>query len=435
MSHRVVITGVGMITPLGNCKNTWNGVIDGCSGITPLKFGYDIEPYKAALNDDCKFPIIGGQIKDFVFNPQALGIDPEKGKKLDRTAQLAVVAAKKAVEVSGLNLSQEENVPVLVGSAYGGGHTIHDEHEILFGHRFGSQMGENYIGKIRKKKITTFYIPRIISSGDAAHVGITIGATGSTFAVNAACASGAMSIGEALWMIRSGRAKVAIAGGVETSITPAILCGYASARVYSCREVDSPGEAMCPFDRKRDGFVVSEGSGMVVLEELERAKERGANILGEIIGFYSNADAFHITRPDSERLRQCIQGTFEDAKINREDIVYVNAHGTSTLIGDVNEVTALGRVFDGCMKKPCVSSTKSCLGHMIGATGAVELILTALAVQKGIVPPTINLNNPDPECNEFDFAANVAREIEIPIAMSISYGFGGLNCCLIVKKI
>lgn len=443
MARRVVITGIGMITPLGDAPTTWRKVKEGESGIGPLT-RFDPNFFKKAIREGLNFPALAGEVKDFVFNAEKLGIDSEKAKKLDRAAQFAVVAAKEAVADSGISLESEPRpIGVVVGSTYGGGGTIMSQAEILVRHKLAAEIIakcpeiiqhlEDHGIFLHKGKASTFLIPMIISSSVAAHVGIVLGVTGPTHAVNAACASGAVAIGDMFLKIRHGLVDVGIAGGAEDGITPQVFSGYGSLGVYSSRNSDH-SKAMCPFDRKRDGFVASEGAGIVVLEEYEHAKARGAHIYGEMIGYGANADAFHITRPDSDRLKECILLALADAKINHSDVSYINAHGTSTVVGDVNETVAIMKAFGPHARKLMVSSTKSELGHMIAATGAVELILTALVVQDGVVPPTINLENPDPECNDLDFVPNAAREAPTNIAISDSYGFGGLNACLVVKK-
>ncbi len=409
MKRRVVVTGMGIISPLGiGVEDNWSAVCNGNSGIGPIT-RFDSEP----------FPVkFAGEVKDF---------DPEKFmshkevKKMDRFIHFAVAAGQSALEDSGYEITDEnaERVGVQVGVGLGGLPAIEKYHDTY------KERGV--------RKITPFFIPMVIANLASGQISIHTGAKGPNTCVVTACATGTHSIGDAARLIQYGDADVMIAGGTESVITPLCVGGFHAAKALSTRN-DDPQGASRPFDKDRDGFVIGEGCGVVVLEEYESAKKRGAKIYGEFAGYALNGDAYHITStsPNGEGAARCMNLALNNAGINKEDIDYINAHGTSTG-ADSTETQAIKTVFGDHAYKLVVSSTKSMTGHLLGAAGGIEAIYSLLALSRGVLPPTINYTTPDPEC-DLDYIPNNAREEKIKMALSNSFGFGGTNAVLVFKQ-
>ena len=410
MSRRVVVTGLGMLSPLGiGVKANWDGVCEGKSGIGHIS-RFDVP-------DD--FPVkIAGEVKG--FKPEDY-IDHKEIKKMDTFIHYSVACSQMAMEDSGFKITDEnaERVGVLVGVGLGGLPAIEKYHQI-------------YLDK-GVKKITPFFIPMLIPNLASGQVSIDLGAKGPNTCVVTACATGTHAIGDAYQMVRDGVADVMIAGGTESVITPLAIGGFAAAKALSTRN-DDPQGASRPFDKDRNGFVMGEGCGVVILEEMESAKKRGAKIYAEVAGYALNGDAYHITAPSPEGqgAAKCLQLALESSKLNKEDIDYVNAHGTSTG-ADATETAAIKKVFGDHAYKLAVSSTKSMTGHLLGAAGGVEAIYSILAIHHGIIPPTINFTTPDPAC-DLDYVPNEARKKKITTALSNSFGFGGTNGVIIFKE-
>lgn len=410
MKRRVVVTGMGVISPLGiGLEENWSAVCSGKSGVGLIT--------KFDTND---FPIkIAGEVKE--FNAEDY-IEHKEVKKMDIFIHYAVACSLMAVKDSGIQITEEnaERVGVQIGVGLGGLPAIEKYHDIL--------------NKRGVKKITPFFIPIVIANLASGQVSIILGAKGPNTCVVTACATGTHSIGDAAKIIQRGEADVMLAGGTESVITPLAVGGFFAARALSTNN-DHPQQASRPFDKDRDGFVMGEGCGVVVLEELEAAKKRGANIYAEVAGYGLNSDAYHITAtsPNGEGAARCMALALKDSGLNKEDVDYVNAHGTSTA-ADASETTAIKTVFGDHAYKIPVSSTKSMTGHLLGAAGGVEAIYSILAIQRGVIPPTINYKTPDPEC-DLDYVPNQAREISINTAMSNSFGFGGTNGVLIFKNL
>lgn len=409
MKKRVVITGMGIVSPLGiGIDENWQALCQGKSGIGPIT-RFDTTEYPAK---------IAGEVKN--FNPEEY-VDKKDLKKMDIFIQYALAAGTMAIKQSGLiiNESNADRVGVLVGSGLGGLQTIEKYHTMLL------QSGP--------KKISPFFVPMLIVNLAPGQISIYFGCRGPNSSVVTACATGNHSIGEAFRIIQRGDADAMIAGGVESTITPLAVAGFCALKALSTRN-DEPEKASRPFEKNRDGFVMAEGAGILVLESLECALRRGAPIFAEIIGFGCNADAYHITAPspNGEGAARCMQIALDDAEIKPEDVDYVNAHGTSTPMNDLSETIAMKTVFGQHVKNLPVSSTKSMTGHMLGAAGGAEAIFSILTITHGIIPPTINYDEPDPEC-DLDYVPNVARKQSVRIAMSNSFGFGGTNATLIFK--
>lgn len=408
--RQVVVTGMGVVSPIGmGVKNFCKALFLGKNGIGKITH-FDPSSYRSR---------IAGEVKN--FDPYRY-LPHKEVKRMDRFTQLGMVAAEEAVREA--EITDEDNDPatigVLVGSGVGGLRTIEREQTILL------QKGPG--------RVSPFLVPMLITDITSALIAIKYGFSGPNFSVSTACATGNHSIGEAFKIIQRGDADIMIAGGTEAAITPLGVAGFCSMRALSTRN-EHPEKASRPFDKERDGFVIGEGAGIVVLEELDRARKRSAPIWGEITGFGMSEDAYHITQPvsDGRGIRQAMNKALEDAKISPREVDYINAHGTSTLFNDKAETQAIKDVFGRKAYQIPVSSTKSMTGHLLGATGGVELIACLLALRDGIVPPTINYENPDPEC-DLDYVPNKAREVKIKIAMSNSMGFGGHNAVLVVKK-
>lgn len=411
MRPRVVVTGIGAVTPLGiGVDTTWQALKRGESSAGPIT-AFDAEKFDAR---------IACEVKD--FDPEQF-MDRRTAKHLDRFSQFAVAAAKMAYADSGLEITPETalDVGVVIGSGIGGMATWEKQHTILM------EKGPH--------RVSPYLIPMLISDMASGVVSIELGARGPNMAVVTACASSTNAIGEAADMIRRGSAKVMVTGGAEATITPLSIAGFASMKALSTRN-DDPLHASRPFDRQRDGFVMGEGSGVLILEEYEHALARGAKIYGEILGYGATGDAYHMTAPDAEARGgvSVMEKTLQDAGFTPENIDYINAHGTSTPANDKIETKAIKLVFGDYAKRVPISSIKSMTGHLLGAGGAVELITCLLIMKEGIIPPTINYTEPDPDC-DLDYVPNVARRVSISTAMSNSFGFGGHNACLIVGKV
>ncbi|WP_158523956.1 beta-ketoacyl-ACP synthase II [Paenibacillus bovis] len=409
MKHRVVITGLGVMTALGKDKDTfWNNLMAGKSGITPIE-GFDVSDYPTK---------IAAQVHD--FNPEEY-MERKEARKLDRFVQFAVAATAEALKDSKLNVREDadpERVGVIIGSGIGGLGTFEDQHSILL------EKGP--------KRISPFFIPMMIANMASGHVSIVHGAKGPNVAPVTACASGSHAIGDAFKFIQSGEADVMITGGAEATIRPTGLAGFCSMRAMSTRN-DDPASASRPFDTGRDGFVMGEGSGILILESLEHAQKRGAHIYAEVIGYGLSADAFHMTEPDPDGPARCMKMAIRTAGIQPEDIDYINAHGTSTPVGDKSETRAIKMALGEHAAKIAVSSTKSMTGHLLGAAGGVEALICALSLQNQIIAPTINLHDQDPEC-DLDYVPNEPRQANLNVVMSNSFGFGGHNASIILKK-
>ncbi|MCL5774384.1 MAG: beta-ketoacyl-ACP synthase II [Firmicutes bacterium] len=411
MKDRVVVTGIGIISSVGiGVDLFWNSLIEGKSGIGPITL-FDTSNY------DVKF---AGEVKN--FNPEEYNISKKEARKMDRFLQFSMGAAKLALDDAGIEINQDngEDIGVLIGSGIGGMSTLETQHRILL---------ENGPGRV-----SPFFIPMMIINMASGHVGIKLGARGPNLSIVTACATAAHSIGEAAELLKRGKAKVMIAGGTEAAITPLSVAGFSSMKALSTRN-EEPEKASRPFDKLRDGFVMGEGSGVLILERLDDALARGAKVYAEILSFGMSADAHHITEPDPQGRGAALamKRALEAAGIKPEEVDYINAHGTSTPIGDKTETMAIKSVFGERAYKIPVSSTKSMTGHALGAAGALETIVCILAAKNGIIPPTINYENPDAEC-DLDYVPNIARKAEINIAINNSFGFGGQNAVIAVRK-
>ncbi len=411
VKRRVVVTGVGLVTPLGTgTEKTWNNLLAGQTGIGMIT-RFDASDQAAR---------IAAEVKD--FDP-SIWFEKKQVKHLDHFVQYGVVAADMAWQDSGLEISEDnrDRVGVITGCGMGGLPTIEEYRDVY---------------KARgPRKITPFFIPRVIPNMVSGHISMRIGARGANLALSTACAAGTHAVGEAFRHIAYGDCDVVITGGAESVICPLALGGFASMKALSTRN-DDPEAASRPFDRDRDGFIIAEGAGMLVLEDMESAIKRGVRIYAEIVGYGQSSDAYHIAAPpeNGEGGARCMKMALNDAGMNPEDIDYINAHGTSTPLNDRCETAAIKTVFSDHAFKLAVSSTKSMTGHMLGAAGGIEAAFTALSLSSGVVPPTMNLDNPDPAC-DLDYVANNARELKPAAAMSNSFGFGGTNGVIIMKKV
>lgn len=408
--RRVVVTGLGMVSPLGlDVESTWSGIVAGRSGITSIE-DFDVSKYPTRF---------GGPVHDFDVS---LYMSPKEAKRFDPFVHYGVAAATQAVQDSGLELSDEYNdrVGVAVGSGIGGIGTIL------------KTCASFHESDYSPKKVSPFFIPSSIANMAAGQISIQLNLHGPNVAAVSACTTGAHNIGMAARLIAHGDAEVMLAGGCEMAVNRIGLAGFCSAKALSTRN-DNPQAASRPWDRDRDGFVLSDGAGVLILEELETAQARGARIYGEIIGFGMSGDAYHITMPSGHGARQCMTNALNDAGMTSADIDYVNAHGTSTAAGDVSESQSIEAVMGDAAHNIAVSSTKSMTGHMLGAAGAAEAIFCLLAIRDQIAPPTINLDNPDEGCH-LDYVPHTARKMKIDTALSNSFGFGGTNGSLIVKR-
>jgi len=410
LKRRVVVTGIGLVTPCGiGTDNVWNNILSGKSGIGPIT-RFDTERF------DTKF---AGEVKD--FNPEDY-IQPKEVKKMDLFIHYALAAAHIAMKDSGLDMGKEdsERVGVVVGTGLGGLPTIEKYHSVFLERGPG--------------RITPFFIPMLIANEAPGHIAIQHGIKGPNLCIVTACATGAHSIGEACRIIQYGDADVMVAGGSEANLTPLTVGGFNAMKALSTRN-DDPLKASRPFERDRDGFVVAEGSGIVILEELEHAKKRGAKIYAEMAGYGYNGDAYHITAPcpDGDGFIRCIRMALKDAQLSPDDVDYINAHGTSTKLNDYVETLAIKEVFKEKAYKIPVSSTKSMTGHLLGAAGAIEAIFSVLSMRDQVCPPTINYENPDPEC-DLDYVPNTPRKCTINVVMSNGFGFGGTNSTLVFRR-
>jgi 3-oxoacyl-[acyl-carrier-protein] synthase II len=410
MKKRIVITGIGVITPIGTGKEAYSSALrEGRSGITRVTY-FDPSEFSSQ---------IAGEVKG--FNPEDY-IDKKRARRMDKFVQFAVAAAKMAVQDAKLDMSVEDKfrVGTIIASGIGGIATIENEYRA-------------YLEK-GPRRVSPFLIPMEIINMASGEVAIDHGFKGPNYAVTSACASTNNAVGDALRLMRYGDADVMITGGSEAGVTHLGLAGFCSARALSSRN-DQPEKASRPFDKNRDGFVMGEGAGIVVLETLEHARARGAHIYAELCGYGATDDAFHMTAPDPEGLAatRAIQNAIEDAGISPDEVDYINAHGTSTLLNDKIETMVIKKVFGERAYKIPVSSTKSMTGHLLGAAGAIELIATLLCMRDGFIHPTINYETPDPEC-DLDYVPNKARESAINCFVSNSLGFGGHNAVILVKK-
>lgn len=408
--RRVVVTGMGAVTPFGvTVDRYWDGLIEGRSGITAI-----------SLFDASQFDVrIGGEISAFDAEKY---LDRRIIKRLDRYAQFALVACDEAVKASGLDVSREDpaRMAVIFGSGIGGLNELEQQFTRL------TTKGPS--------KVSAFTIPKLMVNAASGNVSIAYGAKGNSLAVSSACASATNAMGEAMHHIRRGVADVVFTGGSEAALTPLAVAAFAAMKALSTRN-DDPAGASRPFDRDRDGFVLAEGAGAVIFEELEHAKRRGAPILAEVIGFASTSDADHITQPseNGEGAAAAMRLAIQDAKISPDQVDYINAHGTSTPLGDVAETIAMKRVFGDWARKLVVSSTKSAIGHSLGASGGLEIIATIRAAKNSVVPPTVNLEHPGEGC-DLDYCPKIARDRKIGVGMSNSFGFGGHNACIVVRR-
>jgi 3-oxoacyl-[acyl-carrier-protein] synthase II len=409
VERRVVVTGIGLVTPLGiGNEPTWQGILAGKSGIGPIT-RFDAKDLPSR---------IAGEVKG--FDP-AQFMDKKEARRNDLFIQFGLAATDLALKDAGIPTDKPlgERVGVIVGSGMGGLATLEDTHltAVNKGHR----------------RVNPFFIPSIIVNLVGGQISIRYGAAGVNYAPVSACATGNHAIGESMRHIQHGDADVVITGGAEATITLLGISGFTAARALSERN-DAPEKASRPFDKDRDGFVPGEGAGILVVEALDHAKKRGARIYCELTGYSATADAFHITQPSGGGAERAMRLCLQDAELAPEDVQYVNAHGTSTPVGDIAETKAIKSVFGEWAKKGLmVSSTKSMTGHMLGAAGGVEAAVSALALYHGVVPPTINLENPDPEC-DLDYVPNQAREVRVEAILSNSFGFGGTNAVLALER-
>ena len=411
--RRVVITGLGTVNPLGhNVGDFWSALLDGKSGIARI-----------TLFDPARFASqIGGEVKDWL-GPPADMVDLRVSKRMDRYAQFAVTAGVEAIRDSGIDFNAEDpnRCGVLVGSGIGGLLTLETQHERLM--------------KKGPAKVSPFTIPRLMINAASSHLSILFGLQGPNFAIVTACASASHSVGEALRIIQRGEADVMITGGTEAALTRIGLASFCALKGLSTRN-DDPEHSSRPWDKDRDGFLLAEGAGCVMLETLDHARKRGAKIYGELVGYGANADAHHITAPDPEGVgaAKAIQAALADGRVEPTDVDYVNAHGTSTVLGDISETVAIKKVFlDHAKNGLLISSTKSMTGHLLGASGGVELIACVKALEADVLPATRNLDEPGEGC-DLDYIPNTPREKKVDTILSNSFGFGGHNSCLVVKR-
>ncbi len=409
MNKRVVITGVGVVSPLGNdAKSTWEAAVAGRSGVDTIQ---------AFPTDD--LPVrIAGEVKD--FDPSSV-TSPKEAKRLDRNVLFALGAAKEALNDAGVNGYNPERVGVVVGCCIGGFNELMRQHEIL------RDRGAD--------RVSPNFLPNILVDSPSGQLAIELGIRGPNYAVVSACATGSHAIGEGAEMIRNGHADAVLAGGTEGCIHPLILAGFTNMRGLAAGNGD-PTAASRPFDAEREGFVMAEGAGIVMLEDLESAQRRGANIYAEVLSYGASNDAYHMAAPDPDSVGvvEMMRNALERAGVEPADVDYINAHGTSTPLGDLAETKAIKEVFGDHAYELAVSSTKSVMGHTFGAAGAIEAIMCALAVHHGVIPPTINYEHPDPSC-DLDYVPNEAREAEVRVALSNAMGLGGHNGCVLVGRV
>lgn len=406
---RVVITGMGVVTALGqDLESFWGNLTAGKSGVSAIE-NFDVSEYPTR---------IAAEVKNFNIEEY---VDRKESRRMDRFVQFAVAGAINALKDANLNLKEDtdpERVGVSVGSGIGGLNTWEEQHRILL------EKGP--------KRVSPFFIPMMIANMASGHISMITGAKGPNSTAVTACATGTHSIGDSFKMIQRGDADVMICGGAEATITPIGVAGFCALRAMSTRN-DDPHAASRPFDTDRDGFVMGEGSGVLILESMEHAQQRGARIYAEVIGYGMSGDAYHMTDPDPDGAARCMTRAIKDAGIAPEAISYINAHGTSTPVGDKSETTAIKKALGDHAYKVAVSSTKSMTGHLLGAAGGVEAVICGLTIANSLIAPTINLDNQDPEC-DLDYVPNTARQAEVEIAMSNSFGFGGHNATIIMKR-
>lgn len=408
--RRVVITGMGAVTPFGVSADVfWDGLIDGRSAIS-----------HTTLFDTTQFDVkIGGEIPN--FDP-AEHLDKKLIKRLDRYAQLALVACDEAFRQSGIALDREcpERISVIFGSGIGGMNEIEAQFIRL------SEKGPS--------KVSAFTIPKLMVNAASGNISIQYGAKGKSIAVSTACASASNAMGEALAMIRRNEADIVFTGGAEAALTPLAMAAFSAMKALSVRN-DDPGRASRPFDKDRDGFVLAEGAGAFVFEELEHARRRGAPILAEVLGFASTSDADHLTQPpaDGHGAAAAMKASLADARLNPDQVDYINAHATATPLGDVAETVAIKTVFGPSARKVVVTSTKGAVGHSLGASGGVELVAVVRAIQNSVIPPTVNLDQPDEGC-DLDYCPRTPRDARVRYGLNNSFGFGGHNACLVVGR-
>lgn len=408
---RVVVTGVGMVSPLGNdVPTSWAGILAGRSGVGPIT-GFDHTDFKTH---------IAAEVKD--FDPTRY-VDRKEARRMDRFLHFAAAAAQEAVADARLDMAHcdPRRVGVLVGSGIGGVHTLLEQHEIL------RERGA--------RRVSPFTVPGLMLNSASAHISIMLGARGPNLALATACATGSHAIGEAAEIIRRGKADVMIAGGSEAGIVPMAVAGFENMGALSGRNAE-PERASRPFDADRDGFVIGEGAGILILERLDRARARNAPIYAEVIGYGATADAYHITAPSEDGLgaAECMQMALDDAGVPAEAVDYINAHGTSTPLNDASETKAIKMALGEHAYKVAISSTKSMIGHLMGAAGALEAIFTVLTLRDQVLPPTINYETPDPLC-DLDYVPNRARPARVRLALSNSFGFGGHNATVVFSRL
>jgi len=409
--HRVVVTGLGVISPVGNdIPSFWKALKEGKSGIDKLT-SFDSTAF------DCQ---IAGEVKG--FDPQSHGITKKETNRMEKFVQFAIASSRQAISDAGLDMDKEdrEGIGVIVGSGIGSLRIIEEQHNVFL--------------KSGPSRLSPFLIPMLIVNEAAAQIAIAFGFKGPNSCLTTACASGNHAVGDAFRIIQRGDAEIMISGGTESCIVPTGVGGFCALKVLSTRN-NEPQKASRPFDRERDGFVMAEGCGVVVLESLEHARKRNAHIYAEIAGFGMSCDAYHITAPDPDGYGAALamQRALEDAKLNPSNADYINAHGTSTKLNDKVETLAIKKVFGDYAKKVMVSSTKSMTGHLLGAAGGVEFIICCLSIKDNVIPPTINYEYPDPDC-DLDYVPNTSRKTKVDVCMSNSLGFGGHNATLIVKR-
>ncbi|MEO8289534.1 MAG: beta-ketoacyl-ACP synthase II [Gaiellaceae bacterium] len=407
--RRIAITGVGAVSPIGNdAKSTWEASLAGQSGIDYIK-AFDASAFEVQ---------IAGEVKD--FDPTGLA-SPKDVKRLDRNVLFALGAAKEALADAGVNGYNPERVGVVVGCCIGGFNELMRQHEILL------ERGPD--------RVSPFFLPNVLVDSPSGQLAIELGIRGPNFAVVSACATGSHTIGEGADLIRSGQADAVLAGGTEGCIHPLILAGFSNMRGLAPANGD-PTKASRPFDATRAGFVMAEGAGIVMLEDLEAAQKRGARIYAEVLSYGASNDAYHMAAPDPESVGvvEMMRSALERGGVKPEDVDYINAHGTSTPLGDLAETKAIKEVFGDHAYELAVSSTKSMMGHTFGAAGAIEAIICALAVHHGVIPPTINYEQEDPEC-DLDYVPNEAREADVRVALSNAMGLGGHNGCVLLGRV
>jgi 3-oxoacyl-[acyl-carrier-protein] synthase II len=407
-SRRVVVTGVGAITGLGHTiAETWAGIVAGKSGVAPIT-GFDASAYPTR---------IGAEVRNFV--PEEY-IDPKEAKRTDRVVHLSMAAVRQALAGVDFDALNRDRIGVVIGSGIGGIATFEKQHANLIGRG--------------PDKVSPFFIPMMISDMTSGYVSIAMHLRGPNYTTVSACSSGGNAIADAYMLIQAGLADAVVTGGAEAAVTPMSFAGFCSARAMSRRN-DAPEKASRPFDAERDGFVMGEGAGILLLESLEHARARGAKILAEIVGIGLTGDAYHMTSPapNGEGAVRAMQMALDVAGLAPTSVAYINAHGTSTELNDASETAAIKQVFGDHARKLAVSSTKSMVGHLLGAAAAVELIFCILAIRDDVIPPTINQEHPDPAC-DLDYVPNVARKQRIDVALSNAFGFGGHNTAIIVRR-